>query len=108
VDWFTTVSNGYYYAVGGWILLSLPAWWHLRDPKRLLLILTVLYFSLIFGMAFVGDPRYHFALVPAAVVLASPALVVVWERMRRRGELPVEEAGRPPTGPDVPLAKSLP
>jgi len=108
VDWFTTVSNGYYYAVGGWILLSLPAWWRLRDPKRLLLILTVLYFSLIFGMAFVGDPRYHFALVPAAVVLASPALVVVWERMRRRGELPVEEAGRPPTGPDVPLAKSLP
>ena len=108
VDWFTTVSNSYYYAVGGWILLSLPAWWRLRDPKRLLLILTVLYFSLIFGMAFVGDPRYHFALVPAAVVLASLALVVVWEHVRRRGELPVEEAGRSPAGPDVPVAKRLP
>jgi 4-amino-4-deoxy-L-arabinose transferase-like glycosyltransferase len=108
VDWFTTASNGYYYVVGGWILLSLPAWWRLRDPKRLLLILTVLYFSLIFGVFFVGDPRYHFALVPAAVVLASPALVVVWEHMRRREEMPVEEAGRPPSGPDVPLAKGLP
>ena len=108
VDWFTTASNGYYYVVGGWILLSLPAWWYLRDPRRLLLMLTVLYFSLIFGAVFVGDPRYHFALVPAAVVLASPALVVVWEHMRRREELPVEEAGRPPPGPDVPLAKGLP
>ena len=107
-DWFTTASNGYYYAVGGWILLSLPAWWYLRDPKRLLLMLTVLYFSLIFGIVFVGDPRYHFALVPAVVVLASPALVVVWEHARRRGQPPVEDAGRPPPGPAAPLAKGLP
>ena len=101
VNWWTTASNGYYYIVGGWVLLSLPAWWSLRDPRRLLLMLTVLYFSLIFGVVFVGDLRYHFALVPAAVVLASPALVVVWEHMRRREELPVEEAGRPPPGPDA-------
>ena len=107
-DWWTTASNAYYYVVGGWLLLSVPAWWCLRDPKRLLLILTVLYFSFIFGVVFVGDPRYHFALVPAAVVLASPALVVVWEYMKRREEAPVEEAGWPPPGPDVPLAKGLP
>ena len=108
VDWFTTVSNGYYYAVGGWILLSLPAWWRLRDPKRLLLILTLFYFSFIFGVVFVGSVRYHFALVPAAVVLASPALVVVWEHVRGRKGLPVEGAGEPPGGPDVPVAKRLP
>jgi 4-amino-4-deoxy-L-arabinose transferase-like glycosyltransferase len=107
VDFFTTLSNAYYYVVGGWILLSLPAWWCLRDPKRLLLMLTVLYFSFIFGVVFVGDLRYHFALVPAAVVLASPALVVVWEHVRGRQELPAEEAGRPRTGPDVPLAEGL-
>ena len=107
VDFFTTVSNGYYYVVGGWILLSLPAWWCLREPRRLLLMLTVLYFSFIFGVVFVGDLRYHFALVPAAVVLASPALVVVWEHVMRREEAPAEEAGRPPPGPDVPLAEGL-
>ena len=107
-DWWTDLSNGCYYVVGGWVLLSIPAWWCLRDPRRLLLMLTVLYFSLIFGVVFVGDPRYHFALVPAAVVLASPALVVVWEHMRRREEAPVEEAGRPPPGPDVPLTEGLP
>jgi 4-amino-4-deoxy-L-arabinose transferase-like glycosyltransferase len=107
VDFLTTASNAYYYVVGGWVLLSLPAWWCLRDPRRLLLMLTVLYFSFIFGVVFIGDLRYHFALVPAAVVLASPALVVVWEHMRRREELPVEEAGRPPTGPGVPLAEGL-
>ena len=101
-DWWTTACNGYYYIVGGWLLVSVPAWWCLRDPKRLLLILTVLYFSFIFGVVFVGDPRYHFALVPAAVVLASPALVVVWEHVKRRQEAPVEEAGWPPPGPDVP------
>jgi 4-amino-4-deoxy-L-arabinose transferase-like glycosyltransferase len=108
VDWWATASNGYYYIVGGWVLLSLPAWWCLRDPRRLLLMLTVLYFSLIFGVVFVGDRRYHFALVPAAVVLASPALVVVWEHMRRREEEPVEEAGRSPPGPDAPLTEGLP
>jgi len=107
VDFLTTASNAYYYVVGGWVLLGLPAWWCLRDPRRLLLMLTVLYFSVIFGVVFIGDLRYHFALVPAAVVLASPALVVVWEHMRRREELPVEEAGRPPTGPGVPLAEGL-
>jgi 4-amino-4-deoxy-L-arabinose transferase-like glycosyltransferase len=102
VDWWSAVSNGYYYVVGGWLLLSLPAWWCVRDPKRLLLILTVAYFSFIFGVVFIGSIRYHFALVPAAVVLASPALVVVWEHIRRRKEPPVEEAGPPPPGPDVP------
>jgi hypothetical protein len=70
-------------------------------------MLTVFYFSFIFGVVFVGDLRYHFALVPAAVVLASPALVAVWEHVRSRAELPAEEAGRPPTGPDAPLAESL-
>jgi 4-amino-4-deoxy-L-arabinose transferase-like glycosyltransferase len=108
VDFFTTSSNGYYYIVGGWILLSLPSWWCLRDPRRLLLMLTVLYFSLIFGIVFVGDPRYHFALMPAAVVLASPALVVVWEHMKRRDKESVEKGGRPPPGPDAPLAEGLP
>jgi len=93
VDFLTASSNGYYYIVGGWILLSLPAWWGLRDPRRLLLILTLFYFSFMFGVVFIGDLRYHFALVPAAVVLASPALAAVWEHVRRRegaGLEPVE------------------
>ena len=98
VDWFGTIANGYYYVVGGWILLSLPVWWSLRDPRRLLLIMTLAYFSFIFGVVFVGDLRYHFALVPAGVVLASPALVVVWEHVRRRKVAPVDEAGRPSSG----------
>jgi 4-amino-4-deoxy-L-arabinose transferase-like glycosyltransferase len=92
VDFFTASSNGYYYIVGGWLLLSLPAWWALRDPKRLLLILTLFYFSFMFGVVFIGDLRYHFALVPAAVVLASPALAAVWEHVRHREEAPLEEA----------------
>jgi len=104
VDWFGTIANGYYYVVGGWVLLSLPAWWRLRDPRRLLLILTVLYFSLIFGVVFIGDLRYHFALVPTAVVLASPALVALRESVRRREEAGVERSGSSPR-PDVPLAK---
>lgn len=92
VDWSATASNAYYYVVGGWVLLSLPAWWHLRDPRRLLLILTVLYFSFMFGFVFVGAPRHHFALVPVAVVLAAPAVVAVWEHVRRREGAPVGEA----------------
>jgi len=105
VNFLIGASNAYYYLVGVWVLLSLPAWWCLRDPKRLLLILTVLYFSFIFGVVFVGDLRYHFALVPAAVVLAS------WpfgSTVRRRKDAPVQEGRWPPPGLDVPLAKSLP
>lgn len=96
LDWLTTLSNGYYYIVGGWVLLSVPAWWSLRDPKRLLLITTLLYFSLIFGFVFIGCPRYHFALIPAAVVLASPAPIAVWEHVRRGKTRPGGETGQPP------------
>ena len=98
VDWFGTIANGYYYVVGGWILLSLPIWWSLRDPRRLLLIMSLAYFSFIFGVVFVGDLRYHFALVPVGTVLASPALVVVWEHVRRGKETAVDDAGRPASG----------
>jgi hypothetical protein len=86
LDFFTASSNGYYYIVGGWVLLSLPAWWRLRDPKRLLLILTLFYFSFMFGAVFIGDLRYHFALTPTAAVLASPAVVAVWDYVRSRKE----------------------
>ena len=96
VDFFTASSNGYYYIVGGWVLLSLPAWWWLRDPKRLLLILTLFYFSFMFGAVFIGDLRYHFALTPTAAVLASPALVAVWDHVRGGKETAVEEAGATP------------
>ena len=81
-EWFQTISNAYYYVLGGWVILGVAAWWNLRDPRRLLLILTAVYFSFMFGVVFVGDPRYHFGLMPTAAVLAAPAVVGVWDYLR--------------------------
>ena len=81
-DRYQTFSNGYYYMLAGWSILGAAAWWNLRDPRRLLLILVGLYFTFMFGVVFVGDPRYHFALMPVAAVLAAPAVVAVWDYLR--------------------------
>ena len=57
-----------FYALIALSLASLPAWWKLRDLRRMAVFAVVPLYILIFGVLFIGDPRYHYAMyVPLAV-----------------------------------------
>ncbi len=59
-------------------LISWPMWWRTRDTKRWLLFAPVPFYTLMFGVVFIGDPRYHFGMYMSLIVLASPGLAAVW------------------------------
>jgi 4-amino-4-deoxy-L-arabinose transferase-like glycosyltransferase len=59
-------------------LVSWPLWWRTRDTRRWLLFLPVPFYMLMFGVIFIGDPRYHFGMYTSLVVLASPGLAALW------------------------------
>jgi 4-amino-4-deoxy-L-arabinose transferase-like glycosyltransferase len=80
---FTVIANGYYFVAVGLALLSAPVWFSLRDPRRLMLIGAILYFSFVFGVIFIGEPRHHFPVIPVVSLLAAAACVRIWEAGRR-------------------------
>ena len=73
----STLSNVYYFAVLGFLILGAPLWFSLRDPGRLLLISLVSYWTLV-HLAFFGDPRFHAPIMPAVALLAALPWVALW------------------------------
>lgn len=67
-----------FFGVIGFALISWPMWWSWRDTKRWLLFAPVPFYILTFGVIFIGDPRYHFGMYTSLIVLASPALALLW------------------------------
>jgi 4-amino-4-deoxy-L-arabinose transferase-like glycosyltransferase len=67
-----------FYGVVAFALLSWPLWWRTRDTKRLLVFAPVPFYMLMFGVIFIGDPRYHFGMYLPLVVFASTGLAVLW------------------------------
>ena len=67
-----------FYGVVAFALLSWPLWWRTRDTKRLLVFAPVPFYMLMFGVIFIGDPRYHFGMYLPIVVFASTGLAALW------------------------------
>ena len=78
-----SVANVYYWAALALALAGAALWFSLRDPRRLLLLVVVLYYSVLFGFVFVGEPRHHVTLIPIIAVFAAVSLVWLGERARR-------------------------
>lgn len=72
-----TLSNVYYFAVLGFLLLGVPLWFSLRDPGRLLLISLIVYWTVI-HLVFFGDPRFHAPIMPLVALLAALPWVALW------------------------------
>ena len=72
-----TLSNVYYFAVLGFLLLGLPLWFSLRDPGRVLLLSLIAYWTLV-HVAFFGDPRFHAPIMPMVALLAALPWVALW------------------------------
>ena len=87
-------ANGYYFAVLGLAMIAVPLWFRLRDPRSLLLIGVVVYFSFVFGVVFVAEVRHHFPVIPVLSISAAVACVRIWEAGRAQRAL----AHSPPLG----------
>lgn len=59
-------------------LASAPRWWRPRDPRFWAIFGIVPFYMLIFGVLFIGDPRYHYALYIPITVFASTGLATLW------------------------------
>jgi 4-amino-4-deoxy-L-arabinose transferase-like glycosyltransferase len=71
-DGLLALSNVYYFAVLGLLLLGTGRWISLREPGRLLLLSLVGYWTLI-HLVFFGNPRFHAPVMPLVALLAGLA-----------------------------------
>jgi len=76
-----SLSNVYYFAVLGLVVLGAPLWASRRDPGRLLLVSLIAYWTLI-HLVFFGDPRFHAPIMPIAALLAALPLATLWSNGR--------------------------
>lgn len=84
-DRLTALSNGYYYALLALAVVGLPAWWALRRDRAVLVaILPVAYYTLMFGVLFIGNDRYHVPILPFVAILAAAPLSVLAARTTAR------------------------
>ncbi len=82
-----TGSDVWYYAMLALGLLGLRALPLRRDPRAMMLVLSVLVL-LLSALPFIGDPRYHVPAMPLVAISAACALVDLWRRRHAgRGEL---------------------
>jgi hypothetical protein len=77
-------ADSYYFAVAALALLGLLQTLTAADRARLLLPLSVLYFTALHSVLFPGNPRYHSAVIPFLCIAAAAALATA--RARIRGE----------------------
>jgi 4-amino-4-deoxy-L-arabinose transferase-like glycosyltransferase len=68
-DRLINLSTAYFWGLAALALASAPIWFRARDARGLLVFAVVPYYILVFGVLFIGDPRYHYALyVPMAIL----------------------------------------
>jgi len=77
-DKLIRLSSFAFYGLIALALAGLPLWWRARDAKRWAVLALVPFYMLVFGVLFIGDPRYHYALYIPIVVFAGPALAALW------------------------------
>jgi 4-amino-4-deoxy-L-arabinose transferase-like glycosyltransferase len=82
-DIFSGIANAYYYGAAALALLGLPLWFSLREPRKLLIVAFLLYYSFLFGFVFIGEERLHAAVIPILSLLAAVTVVWAWERVPR-------------------------
>jgi hypothetical protein len=69
------LADGAFFAVLALALAGARRSFSRRRPAALVLPLSVAYVTLLHGVLFAGDPRFHAALLPALSILAATALL---------------------------------
>lgn len=60
-----------FYALIALAVASAPVWWRSWDPARWAVFAVVPFYMLVFGVLFIGDPRYHYAMYVPITVFAG-------------------------------------
>jgi 4-amino-4-deoxy-L-arabinose transferase-like glycosyltransferase len=93
-DQLRTAADACYFATIGLAALGLLYWLRRREPRRTF-CLIVIACILAAPLAFFGDPRFHFPVIPLLCILAATGIVAAW----RARELPLS-AGEPGAASD--------
>ncbi len=74
----TVLCSFSFFATIAFALIAWPFWFRWRDTRRWLLFAPVPYLAFVYGILLAGDPGYHVGMYPSLIVLASPALALLW------------------------------
>ncbi len=83
-DRLMALSNGYYFAILGLAIAGAPAWLAMRRHRSdtMLLLAPIAYYTLLFGVFFIGTTRYHQPLLPLFVLLAAAPVALLLDIIR--------------------------
>jgi 4-amino-4-deoxy-L-arabinose transferase-like glycosyltransferase len=81
---FGALASVYYWVALLVAAVGARAWFSLREPGKALLVGAVLYWTLIFGVVFFGDHRFHFPIIPILSLWAAASLVMMGDLLRKR------------------------
>ena len=103
-DRLINLSTAYFWGLAAIALASAPVWWRGRDMRRLVVFAIIPYYLLVFGVLFVGDPRYHYAMyLPLAVFggagIAAAGRITAAQWRETFGGPPLPTAPPPPGVP---------
>lgn len=76
-DMLIYFSTFWFYSLIALTLASIPLWWRWRDLKRWAVFSIIPFYLVIFGVLFIGDPRYHYAMYIPLAVFAGAALAAI-------------------------------
>lgn len=60
------------------VLAGAPFWWRWRDLRMWVVFAVIPFYMLLFGVLFIGNPRYHYAMYIPFAVFAGPGLRELW------------------------------
>ncbi len=94
-DKLIRLSSFTFFGLIAFALASIPLWWKLRDTKRWAVFGIVPYYMIIFGVLFIGDPRYHYALYVPITIFAGVGLAALWRITEARWRATLGERSLP-------------
>jgi 4-amino-4-deoxy-L-arabinose transferase-like glycosyltransferase len=77
-DKLIRLSGFTFFGLIGVALISVRLWWRPRDPRFWAVFGIVPFYMLMFGVLFIGDSRYHYAMYIPIAIFASPGLAALW------------------------------
>ena len=81
---FGALASVYYWAALLVAAVGARAWFSLHEPGKALLVGAVVYWTLVFGVVFFGENRFHFPIIPILSLWAAASLVTIGDLLRKR------------------------